>query len=504
MSLVDFIGGLRITQGRLAGEPITLLPWQCKFLRRAFADGVSRAALSIPRGAGKSTLLGGVCLAFVDGPLMLPRAECLLVAPSYRQARISFEHALAFLRERYAPDEIKKRFRILDSTQYALIENRETQARLRAIGSTPGLMHGAAPSLVLLDELAQYPGSQIEAALAALNTALGKMPGSRLVAISTRAADPNHPFEQMLAGDSDYAQCHAADKDAPIFQERTWRKANPSLEIMPDLLDMYRAEAKAAKRDERALASFKALRLNMGVSDTADAVLISAEIWTGEVETDDLPPRKGPCIWGVDLGGGTASSAVAAYWPQTGRLEGLAAFGDDPAIDRRAELDGVGQTYARALEDGSLILLPGRVPDIEALMNAAFARYGQPSAIVADRYKSNELIDGLSASNLSPTPLVFRGMGWIDGSSDIRDFTRAVMKGQVRTPEKAMMRSAIGEARLLGNPAGDWKLAKNQQGGRRKRARDDLAAAAILAIAEGWRKRRTIASPRSLSYGLVG
>ena len=40
----------------------------------------------------------------------------------------------------------------------------------------------------------------------------------------------------------------------------------------------------------------------------------------------------------------------------------------------------------------------------------------------------------------------------------------------------------------VGDPAGSWKLAKNTQGGRRAQARDDAAAACILAVAEGMRR----------------
>ena len=37
------------------------------------------------------------------------------------------------------------------------------------------------------------------------------------------------------------------------------------------------------------------------------------------------------------------------------------------------------------------------------------------------------------------------------------------------------------------DPAGNAKLAKNSQGGRRLRAKDDAAAAAVLAVSEGYR-----------------
>ena len=53
--------------------------------------------------------------------------------------------------------------------------------------------------------------------LAALKTGLGKMPGSRLVALGTRPADDSHWFAKMLTGGAGYAQVHAAKDSDPPF-----------------------------------------------------------------------------------------------------------------------------------------------------------------------------------------------------------------------------------------------------------------------------------------------
>ena len=53
----------------------------------------------------------------------------------------------------------------------------------------------------------------------------------------------------------------------------------------------------------------------------------------------------------------------------------------------------------------------------------------------------------------------------------------------------------MSEARVVTDPAANAKLAKKTQGGRRADARDDLAAATILAVAEGIR-HWPVAKPR--------
>ena len=56
-----YIEGLTLSQGRYAGQPFKLLPWEKRFLRGAFKPGVMDAALSLGRGCGKTTFVAGNC-----------------------------------------------------------------------------------------------------------------------------------------------------------------------------------------------------------------------------------------------------------------------------------------------------------------------------------------------------------------------------------------------------------------------------------------------------------
>ena len=48
----------------------------------------------------------------------------------------------------------------------------------------------------------------------------------------------------------------------------------------------------------------------------------------------------------------------------------------------------------------------------------------------------------------------------------------------------------MSEARVVSDPAGNWKLSKGGQGGRRLNARDDAAAAGILCRSRKGRRMR--------------
>ena len=142
--LETYLAGLTVTEGRRAGESFAVLPWQRRFLAGAFAPGVQWAGLSVARGNGKTALLSGVAAAALDGPLVVPRAETIIVAASFGQARIAFDHTLAYLADKVKD---RKRWRTWDTAQQAMIQDRETGARVRVIGSDPKRAHGLAPVL---------------------------------------------------------------------------------------------------------------------------------------------------------------------------------------------------------------------------------------------------------------------------------------------------------------------------------------------------------------------
>ena len=145
--------------------------------------------------------------------------------------------------------------------------------------------------------------------LAAIRTGLGKTPGSRLIALGTKPANPQHWFTRLLDGGAMYSQTHAAHPNDPKFQHRTWRKANPSLDHLPSLLAEIRSEAADARRDPAMLAAFDSLRLNLGVSDVAEQVLLDAGPWE-RIEGPGV--RLGPYVLGVALGGAALHGGLPA------------------------------------------------------------------------------------------------------------------------------------------------------------------------------------------------
>ena len=488
--LIKYLESLTVTQGQGLNEPLTLLPWEKRFVKGAFGT-TGDAGLSVGRGNGKTTLIAGIAAAAVDpdGPLCAPRAETVIVASSFDQGRIDFDHVIAFLETRGYDLADRKAWKIQNSVNKAAITNLENKATVKCIGSDPKRAHGLAPKLIIADEPAQWPGTTTDQMHAALKTSLGKIPNSRMIALGTRPALAEHWFQKMLDGGAAYAQSHAARLNDPPFQLSTWKRANPSLSHMPHLLARIRLEAADAKKDPELLPQFKALRLNLGVADTVIQSLIDPDTWR---KLEGNTEQAGDYALGLDLGTSAAMSAAACYFPDTGYFDGLACFGSNPSLSERGLRDGVGKRYVDMAARNELIVSDGRVSDLSVLLGAALERWGSPAAIICDRWRADELLDTLEQMNFPLCDLIVRGMGFLHGGEDVRDFRRAVLSGYVTPAQSLLMRSALSEARVVMDPAGNTKLAKNVEGGRRLRARDDAAAAGVLAIAAGYRRLREL------------
>ena len=165
--------------------------------------------------------MAGIGAAALDGPLAFPRGETVLVASSFEQARISFEHILAFIGDKL---DNRDRWRVWDTAQQARIEDRKRGVRVRCIGSDPRRAHGLAPVLILADEPAQWPDNTGDRMVAALSTAAGKQPHC----LFWHWGRNQHP--NIIGFPSGYAAVLTMRSST----RRTWRKANPSLDHMPD------------------------------------------------------------------------------------------------------------------------------------------------------------------------------------------------------------------------------------------------------------------------------
>lgn len=488
---IAFLETLSVPEGRLAGDPIKLAPFQKRFVRGALAKSTRTAVLSVGRGNGKTALSAGLALGALLGIWdRQPRREVLIAARTRDQARIAWDFCEGFSRS--LPHEIQKRLQFRRAPRLEIeFEDESGSHWLRALAAEGKNALGTAPTFVLMDERGHWPADRGDALEAALLSGLGKRDG-RAVIISTSAASDAHPFSRWIdePPPETFVQEHRPEPGLPADDLASLLVANPGAKAgIGSTVKWLSSEAeRSIARGGSALANFRLFNRNERVEAETRTVLLTTDQWL-QAEVDELPERAGQCVVGIDLGGSVSMSAAAAYWPESGRLEAFGAFPGNPSPADRGAADGVGDRYTQMQARGELVIVGDRVVPAPALLNEVMARLGDvtPAAFVCDRFRQAEFEEALAAASIR-VPVVYRGQGWRDGAEDVERFRAAVFDGRVSVLKSLLLRSAFADALTVVDPAGNAKLTKG-----RSRGRIDAAAAAILAVAHG---ARTTARPK--------
>lgn len=484
---IKFLETLTIPEGKRAGTAVKLAQYQKAFINGAMKTDTMVACLSIGRGNGKTALSAGLALADIMGVLTdQPKREVILAARNKDQARIAFQFIVGYIEG--LPEHEQENFIIRRGSKLEIEYMQNGGGLARCIAADGKSILGGAPTLAILDERAAWERQKGDDLENAILSGLGKRDGKALI-ISTSAPDDANTFSRWLdePPPGTYVQEHRPDFGLPADDLESLLVANPgSKEGIGSTPAWLQAQAqRAISRGGSALSSFRNLNRNERVASDDRSVLVTVdEFMASEVAPDDLPPRDGPCVLGVDLGGSRSMSAAALYWPHTGRLEALGSFPCNPSLADRGASDGVSGRYVEMQDRGELTTMGDTtVPVGRWLAEVVKMTEGQGvAAIVGDRFRFAEFQEAMRAAGLDRVQFSARGFGWRDGAEDIERFRRALFEGQVKTVPSLLLRSAFADAITLVDPAGNHKLAKARSLGR-----IDAAAAAVIAVAEGAR-----------------
>ncbi|WP_243695867.1 terminase large subunit domain-containing protein [Rhodovulum marinum] len=488
---MHFMHGLAIPEGPNAGKPVQLAPFQRQFIEGALAPDVTAAILSIGRGNGKSAITAGLALGGLVGIWdRQPRREIIAAARTRDQGRIIWDFVAGFAAS--LPLEIQRRLIYRRAPRLEIEFAGDGGGHvLRVIAADGKSALGGAPTMAILDERGHWAldrGDELEHALL---SGLGKR-GGRAFLISTSASDDTHPFskwiDEPLPGS--YVQEHRPAPGLPADDRDSLIIANPGAEHgIGSSLDWLEEQARRAiARGGSALTTFRLYNRNERVSGETRDLLLTVDEWLA-CEAEDLPPREGEVVIGIDLGDSASMTAAAFYWPATGRLEAVGAFPSMPSLLDRGQADGVARRYVEMEERGELFTMGDKtVPVAPWLVEVMRRVVDQPvAAVVADRFRQAQLGEALTRAGIR-APMLWRGMGFRDGNEDAERFRRACFDGQVKALPSLLLRSAFADAVCLRDPANNIKIAKA-----RSKGRIDAASATVLAVAEG---ARIAARPR--------
>ena len=453
-----------------SGEPLILPDFAKTFLVDALSH--SESLLCMARKNAKSAICAVLALGFLVGPLRQRGWRGAVCSVSKDKA-----NELRMQAEQIAQASQIDGLLFRRSPQPGRIESEWGALDILAADKTAG--HASGFDLVIVDELGLFPERSREL-MTGLRSSVSAR-GGRLTAISVQGDSPllQEILERRKAQGT-AVHFYAAPAGCLLDDREAWRAANPGLGSIKQMGYMEGEAARVAlcPPDQP---GFRAWDLNQKLRPDVQPILTVDQWLACEVPPDQLPERIGPCFVGFDAGGSLSMTAAAAYWPDSGRIEGYGAWPAKPDLLDRGRSDAVGQSYMQMFEEGELTIHGhGELTDVAAFLQ--FVRMSLDGSRVAcigsDRYRQKEVGQYLDDAGLSWTR-VYRGTGAsksADGSHDIRAFQAAALGHELFVLRSTMWREAIGRSVLRTDGAGNPALDKSNQ-----KARIDVLQAAVIA-----------------------
>ncbi|GEO82607.1 terminase large subunit [Pararhodospirillum oryzae] len=485
-----FLARLRLWEGRFAGQPFTLAPFQQALIRRIYGptapDGgrlVRQACIWIPRGNAKTTLAAGLALAHLLGPESEPGGQIVCAAADRENAGIAFNSAWQMVRQDPA---LLSRVRPIESRK--ILHHDKSASKLSAISTEAYSKHGLNVSFFLADEVHSWPASEARKLFGVVRDSMVKREHPLTIVISTAgegegtlAADL---WEYSLAvargeiEDPTFAPIiFAADPGDDFKDPETWRKANPAIDAGFLSVEEIRLKVKRAEFIPRDVADIKRYHLNIWQNG-------AAEPWIDPAVYDAAPDRtplenleSTPAFLGIDMAAVTDMASVAVCWPDGAGGYDIDVTGFFPSdnIQARGERDQA--DYMRMVKAGCLRLTEGNVIDQNVIFEHVLelAERFQVQEIACDRWGSVGFMTRLQDAGLTVAPF---GQGFASMAGPVNEMERAILSGGFRHGGNLALRSAVGNVALEQDPAGNRKFTKA-----RARGRVDSAVAAVMALA---------------------
>ncbi|KVK77960.1 terminase [Burkholderia sp. MSMB1498] len=420
-NLCAFIERLPHVKGPLAGESITLEPWQVFILTTVFgwvqADGrrrFRRSYIEVPRGNAKSTLSSAVGLYMLaaDGE---GGAEVYSLATTRDQARIVFGDAQTMARRSAG---FRSRFGVaVGAHNMNVLASGSKFEALSAEGST---LDGLNIHFGCIDELHAHKTRTV---YDVVETGTGKRNNSLLWVITTAGSNRagicyeirtfvTKLLEGVFEDDSQFGIVYGLDDGDDWTTEEALIKANPNwgISVQPEVLVPLQAKAMQLPS---AVNNFKTKHLNEWVN--ADTAWMDMRAWDRCADAAlDLDTFAGQSCWiGLDLASKTDIAALMLLFAHPEIEGGYAIFGRYYLPEDTVMATSNSQ-YAGWMRNGRLTVTPGNVIDfgwIEADLIEMSSRF-QVQGVAFDPFQATQLstrmlAEGLPMIELRPTVLNF-------------------------------------------------------------------------------------------------
>ena len=486
--VIAFAHSLVVPAGVHVSKPLRLKKFQIDFIRDVYnplgRDGVRlvrQAILSVARRNGKTLIAAVLLLCHLAGPFKKPNATIVSAGTTRAQAALVFRFVQDMVR---VNPWLQRRVKVINSTKR--IVHREDGSYYQAISAEAGGQFGMGLAFVVYDELAQAKSRTL---YDALMTSLGSEPEPMMMVISTQAPSDVHLLSELIDYGAKVADgiiddpsfvshCHTVPLDAPMLDEKSWRKANPGLGDYRDLNEMRSAVRRAVTMPSQE-ATVRVYYFNQRVQSSApyltknvyglgDGAIDPHLFWNGR-----------PVYGGIDLSARTDLTAMVLaveddaanvhLWPRVWTP-------GDTLQDRVARDRAPFDAWAAK---GLLTAVPGTSIDYDWVAAQIGADVGAMNIVRVnyDRWRIEILRQALAREAIAVELSPF-GQGFKDMSPAIEAFEELALAGKLRHGGHPVMRWCFSNAVIAKDAAGNRKLDKARAFGR-----IDVAVAAVMAVA---------------------
>lgn len=484
--VIRFIEGLSCTQGKGAGKPFRLRPWQKAIVRKVYdrERTVTEALMTCARKNGKTELAAALALCHLAGPEAVLRGEVFSAAQGRNEASRIFRSIEAFI---MADEDLSARCNIQRfAKRIEVMHGPGAGSTFDALSSDASKAHGLFPSFVVADELAQWRGREL---FDNLRTGMG---GEReqpplLWIISTKSADQHSVMWEMteyarkvrdgVLEDPTFAPFvfEVPDDVDPLEDESSWKLANPALGDFRSLKEM-RTEAEKARRIPGRASAFRRLYCNQAKEDEADR-FIRVEEWLDcqhDYAAEDLAGQR--CYGGLDLGSTRDLTSFALYFPDADGATLSWSWCPADHIEQRSETDRV--PYLDWVEAGHIEATPGRATNKRAvvLKLAELVQTYSVQAIAFDPWGMPEVERILDEEGIV-LPLKKHPQAYSEMSPSLTAFEEQVLNRELRHNGNPVLTWALTNVTLSSDASGNRRPDKA-----RARERIDPVVALIMAV----------------------
>lgn len=456
---------LRVPEGKLAGQPIRLAPFQEEFFYSVFDNphGTRAAINSMARKNSKTATTACILICFLVGPEAKDNSQIVSGAMSRDQASIIFKLAVKMIQ---MSDKLRPLVKIVPSTKTLI--SIPYNVEFRALAADGATAQGLSVYLGIIDEPGQIRGPTSDF-VDAIITSQGAYEDPLIIYLSTQAPTDADFFslliDDAIASADPHTVCYLyeAPANCDLMDHAAWVAANPALGLFRSEKDIEE-QMKQAIRMPSMENTVRNLLLNQRV--TVNSPFVSRSVWEDNGAMPE-PLKKKRVYGGLDLSSVSDLTALVLV-SEDGDVECFFWLPGDGLRDK-ARNDRV--PYDVWEKSGHLLTTPGRSIEYEYIayqLKEVFENY-DIQQINFDRYNMTFLIPWLQKVGMNQADIEkFKefGQGFFSMGPAVRDLEARLLQKKLKHGMHPVLTMCAGNAVIEVNPTGAKKFTKKKANGR--------------------------------------